>query len=299
MKYIYAFFKTMAEKKGVQLVYRDPVQDVAPIVRSDSEKIYAILTNLVNNAIKFTHKGSVQFGYTLKKAKPVVDDHSGGGGGVIEFFVRDSGIGISTDKQQLIFERFRQVDQSRSRRYEGSGLGLSISKAFVEQLGGRIWVESEPDAGSVFYFTVPYQNTSEGELPEVGDLSDEKSLQIRKLKMVVAEDDEISSQLLEIVTKPHIKEVIHVRSGRDAVEACLNNLDIDLVLMDIQMPLMDGYEATRQIRTFNKNVVIIAQTAFALAGSKETAIEAGCDDYISKPINVNNLLNLIGRHVKT
>ncbi len=218
--------------------------------------------------------------------------------GVIEFFVKDSGAGISAADQHVIFERFRQADQSRSRKHEGSGLGLSISKAFVEQLGGKIWVESELGTGSVFHFTIQYNNVNESEITKSVDLIEDGEKQIKKLKVIIAEDDEISSQLIAIATEPMIKEVIHVRSGKDAVVACLNNPDIDLVLMDIQMPLLDGYEATRQIRQFDKNVVIIAQTAFALIGSRENALDAGCNDYIAKPINLNELLGMIGRHIK-
>lgn len=296
IKYIYTFFKTMAEKKGLQLSYKNFMPDIEPIVKSDSEKIYAILTNLVNNAIKFTDKGSVQFGYTIKKISRVNDGNPESG--VIEFFVKDSGAGISAADQHVIFERFRQADQSRSRKHEGSGLGLSISKAFVEQLGGKIWVESEPGTGSVFHFTIQYNNVNESEITKSVDLIEDGEKQIKKLKVIIAEDDEISSQLIAIATEPMIKEVIHVRSGKDAVVACLNNPDIDLVLMDIQMPLLDGYEATRQIRQFDKNVVIIAQTAFALIGSRENALDAGCNDYIAKPINLNELLGMIGRHIK-
>lgn len=296
IKYIYTFFKTMAEKKGLQLSYKNFIPDIEPIVKSDSEKIYAILTNLVNNAIKFTDKGSVQFGYTIKKNSRVNDGNPESG--VIEFFVKDSGAGISAADQHVIFERFRQADQSRSRKHEGSGLGLSISKAFVEQLGGKIWVESEPGTGSVFHFTIQYNNVNESEITKSVDLIEDGEKQIKKLKVIIAEDDEISSQLIAIATEPMIKEVIHVRSGKDAVVACLNNPDIDLVLMDIQMPLLDGYEATRQIRQFDKNVVIIAQTAFALIGSRENALDAGCNDYIAKPINLNELLSMIGRHIK-
>ncbi len=297
MKYICTFFKTMAEKKGLQLSCKYPLPDIMPIVKSDSEKIYAILTNLVNNAIKFTEKGWVQIGYSIKLPNPAIGDEPESG--LIEFFVNDSGIGIPADKHGLIFERFRQADQSKSRSYEGSGLGLSISKAFVEQLGGEIWVESNPGKGSEFHFTIQYHPVKESKITKPADLVEKGEKQIKKLKVVIAEDDEMSFQLLAIATKPFSKEVIHVRSGKEAVAVCGNNHDIDLVLMDIQMPLMDGYEATRQIRQFNKGVVIIAQTAFALADSKEKAMQAGCNDYVPKPINLNMLTDLIGRNIKS
>jgi hypothetical protein len=177
-------------------------------------------------------------------------------------------------------------------------LGLSIAKSYVEMLGGEIWVESEEGKGSIFYFTIPYNAVSEEKIEIVNAVSTEhKEVQLKNLKILIVEDDEISYSLLTRMLQKISKEVLHAITGVQAVEACRNNPDLDLVLMDIRMPKMDGNEATRQIRQFNTDVIIIAQTAYAFSGDKELAIEAGCNDYISKPINSTSLFELIRKHI--
>ncbi|MDP2338438.1 MAG: ATP-binding protein [Bacteroidota bacterium] len=285
MEFINTFFKAEVEPKGIRLILKNSLPSSEAIIRTDREKLYAILTNLVKNAIKYTQKGFIEFGYILKQAE-------------LEFFVKDTGIGIPKHRQIAIFERFVQSDISDKRAFQGTGLGLSISKAYVEMLGGKIWVESEEGKGSIFYFTIP----SNGEAEEKNDiqnvvLSEEEENQIKDLKILIAEDDELSKKLLTVIVKIIGKEVLKVRTGVEAIEACRNNPDIDLVLMDIQMPEMNGYEATRQIRQFNQDVVIIAQTALALTGDRELAIEAGCDDYISKPIRRDKLIELMVKYL--
>jgi PAS domain S-box-containing protein len=284
IEFIYNFFKPEVHSKRIQFSFKNGLQSRDSIIKTDIEKIYSILMNLVKNAIKFTNEGSIEFGYQ-KKDK------------YLEFFVKDTGIGISKKQKKIIFERFRQGSESYSRNYEGSGLGLSISKSYVEMLEGKIWVESEEGEGSTFYFTTPYNAVLEGKNVIKNAVSEEdKEIQIKKLKILVAEDDEISDSLITRTLQKISKEILHVRTGVEAVVACCNNTDIDLILMDIRMPDMDGYEATHQIRQFNTNVVIIAQTAYAFSGDIEKAIEAGCNDYISKPINKTLLYKLIKKH---
>jgi hypothetical protein len=286
IEYIYTFFKPEVEGKGMQLFFKNSLPLKEAILKTDREKVSAIFINLVKNAIKYSDKGSIGLGYEKK-------------GKYLEFFVKDTGIGIPKDRQEAIFDRFVQADIGDKRAFKGAGLGLSISKAYVEMLGGKIWVESEEGKGSTFYFTIPYNDeaTDKNVIQNVV-WSEGADNQIKDLKILIAEDDEGSEKLLTVVVKMFGKEVLKARTGVEAIEACRNNPDIDLVFMDIQMPEMNGYEATRQIRQFNQDVVIIAQTAYALTGDRELAIEAGCNDYIPKPIKKDNLMVLIQKYFK-
>ncbi len=283
-----SFFKPEAEQKKIHLFISSELPENNPFIRTDSEKLYAVLTNLVKNAIKFTPSGSVELGCVAK-------------GDFIEFYVKDSGPGIPDEQKSFIFERFRQGSELLTRDYEGSGLGLAISKAYVELLGGAIWVESDPDShrnghGSTFHFTVPDFFATEEKIQEQVVTVKEFNPNL-KLKVLVVDDDETSRILLSLMLSGFESQIIHASTGLDAVKACRQHPDLDLVFMDIKMPGMDGYEATRQIREFNKAVIIIAQTAYALDGDREKAINAGCNNYISKPIKRAVLLDLITQHL--
>ncbi len=283
---IYTTISPDAERKGLQFSVRATLSSSESIIQTDCEKIFTILTNLVDNALKFTDHGSIELGYEQK------DKH-------LVFFVKDTGDGIPDDKLELIFDRFRQGSESMTRNYEGAGLGLSIAKAYVEMLGGRIWLESELGKGSVFYFSIPYHVESEKESLSKDDSSGLNNEQQRKdLKLLIVEDDESSELFLSEALELYCREILTATTGIEAVNICRNNPDLDLVLMDIRMPGMDGYEATRQIRQFNKEVVIIAQTAFGLSGDREKAIAAGCNDYISKPVNMALLKAMINKHCR-
>ncbi|MGA2408615.1 MAG: ATP-binding protein [Bacteroidales bacterium] len=285
MEFTYKFFKPEVEIKGLQFFFKNTLPSKEAIIKTDNEKVYGIMTNLIKNAIKFTYEGSIEFGYEKK-------------GNYLEFFVKDTGIGIPKNQKELIFERFRQGSESHNRGYEGSGLGLSIAKSYVEMLGGEIWVESEEGKGSIFYFTIPYNAVSEEKIEIINAVSAEhKEVQLKNLKILIVEDDEISYSFLTRILQKISYEVLHAITGVKAVEACRNNPDLDLVLMDIRMPVMDGNEATRQIRQFNRDVIIIAQTAYGFSGDREKAIEAGCNDYITKPISKTLLIELILKHI--
>jgi PAS domain S-box-containing protein len=296
LEYIYSFFKPEAEGKGLKLTYVTLVTEEAAVTETDREKINAVLINLIKNAIKFTAEGSIEFGCILTRS--VDSDHSA----ELEFYVKDTGVGIEVEQREIIFQRFRQGSESLNRNYEGAGLGLSISKSYVEMLGGKIWVEPNFDnhsnvKGSIFFFTTPYypEHLKKQSINEdITSKSYDNSGQI--YNVLIAEDDLASEILFSIMIKPISKKIFKARTGTEAVETCKNAHEIDLILMDVKMPDMDGYEAVRQIRQFDKNVVIIAQTAFSQSGEMEKALNAGCNDFITKPINKEELLFLIRKH---
>jgi len=300
IEYIYSFFKPEAEAKGIKLSFNNPLPAKEATIITDREKFYAILTNLVKNAIKYTEKGTIEIGYNLVETHGSASPGSASPGSAsLQFYVKDTGIGIPEDRQSAIFERFIQADIADKMARQGAGLGLSISNAYVEMLGGKISIESEEGIGSTFYFTLPY-NAEPEERKVAGKIVPAKKEEnkIEKLKILVVEDDETSEKLISITVKEFSKEVISVRSGSEAVKVCRANPDLDLILMDIQLPEMNGYAATRQIRLFNTDVIIIAQTAYALYTDKEEAIIAGCNDYISKPIKKDELVSLIHKYFR-
>jgi signal transduction histidine kinase/CheY-like chemotaxis protein len=281
IEYVLTFFKPEIEAKGMSCSFEPGLSSNRAVIITDKEKIFAILTNLVKNAIKYSDKGSISVGYLPK-------------GQFLEFYVKDTGIGIPANRIDAIFERFIQADISDKRALHGAGLGLSITKAYVELLGGKIRVDSTVGIGSIFYFTIPYIVDIQNKMSN-GDFLQEAGTNsaIPGLKILIAEDDETSQRLMVHAVNSIGKEIIRVRTGAMAVEACRNNPDIDLVLLDIQMPEVNGYEAATLIRQFNEQVFIIAQTAYGLAGDREKALEAGCNAYFSKPVNIKELQSFI------
>ena len=278
---LYSFFKPEVENKGMDLNYSVSLEKEFVNINIDRDKFYAILSNLIKNSIKYSKKGSINFGYEYKED-------------FLEFFVKDTGIGIPKNRQEAIFKRFVQADIEDIKVYEGAGLGLSISKAYVEMLGGEIWVNSLEGKGAEFYFTIPYNSGHKKILENSNeDMFNNKETETVRLKILIVEDEEIASEYLSIILGVFNPTLLFARTGIEAISICKENLDIDLVLMDIKMPIMGGYEATREIRVFNKKVVIIAQTAYALGGDREKAISAGCDDYVIKPIDSEKLIKKI------
>lgn len=285
LQFIYDLLKLEADKKKLNLTFTCAFTDEEAIIETDQEKLYGILSNLVKNAIKYTDTGTIEYGYIKKRTE-------------LEFFVKDSGIGIQKERLDAIFERFIQADIIDKMARQGAGLGLTISKAYVEMLGGKIWVESKEAKGSTFFFTLPCNLESKLDVDILTDITpvnriNLKTAEIPGLKVLIAEDDEVSEMLISTELNKFSKEILKAKNGIEAIETCRQNPDIDLVLMDIQMPEMNGYQATREIRKLNKNVIIIAQTAYALAGDKDKAIEVGCNNYISKPIRQDELLLLL------
>jgi len=271
------------KNKEIKIIYDIPV-DIRVI--ADTNMLQTVIRNLVSNAVKFTPKG----GKISLSAKTTADKS-------VEISVRDTGIGMDQARIDNLFRIDVQTNRIGTEGEPSTGLGLILCKEFIEKHNGKIGVESEEGKGSRFFFTIPGPaEPKEINVPENVVSADLTENLIKDLKILIAEDDETSGILISISARKFGKEIIIVRTGTEAVEACRNNPDIDLILMDVQMPEMDGYEATRQIRQFYTGVIIIAQTAFALEGDKEKALEAGCTDYISKPIRKEQLVDLMEKY---
>ena len=274
---LYADYNDEARRKTLTLTFYSDLPDNEANIYTDREKLSAILSHLIKNAIKYTTDGTITFGYRKK------DEW-------LEFYVEDHGVGIPPERQQAVFDKFTQADIEDKNALEGSGLGLTVAKAYVEMLGGTIWMKSVENEGSTFYFTIPFKTSGEA----VGSKHNRHhSVLARKPKILIAEDEPYTKDYLTIILQNMCSEILYADNGLDAVTTCRKNQDIDLVLMDIKMPQMNGYDATREIRKFNKDIVIIAQTAYALSSDREKALEAGCNDYISKPINRDALVTMI------
>ena len=285
---LYTFFRPEAESRGLELKTVKPLPDENAVIETDRDKFYAVLMNLIKNALKYTDYGSIEFGYETKKD-------------ALQFFVKDTGIGIEKDKLEAIFERFVQADNSLAKPYEGVGLGLSIAKAYTDLIGGKIWVESEKDKGSVFFMEVPFGGEiiiAESKMPDQKKERPvkEKKTTLENLNVLVAEDDEVGRLYLQQLLEGKCKKIFYANNGKEAVKIYADNAGIDLILMDIKMPIMDGYSATIKIRSMDHDAIIIAQTAYALSGDREKAIAAGCDEYLTKPLSKENLLSAIQKY---
>ncbi len=274
-----AIFKTQALTHNISLYAKQQLTDIQSNIYTDKTKVTQILTNLITNALKFTHEGFIEFGYILKNE-------------FIEFYVKDSGIGIKTEMQEKIFERFRQANENINKQYGGTGLGLAISKAFAELLGGKIWVQSELEKGSTFYFTIPYKPVYEI------DKSNSQTTQIEdKITILIAEDEEYNFLYLEELLNNTDIQIIHTKDGKETVEYCRQNPIIDLILMDIKMPIMTGHEAAKQIKDFRPDLIIIAQSAYALEHERVKYSGTAFDDYITKPINKDKLKQILTKYI--
>jgi len=282
LKEQFDFFKNESQQKGIELLYVSPLAESKANIQCDKYKLEGILINLIKNAIKYTEQGTITFGYSLQ---------TNGNNQFLEFYVKDTGIGIPSDRIHAIFKYFEQADIEDTRALAGSGLGLAISKAYVKMLGGKIWVISKENEGSTFYFTIPYKIEKTKKIKPKVQNSQEKSFE--NTSILVAEDDTASAEFFAEFFSGRIGKILYTKSGEETIEEIKRNPDIDIILMDIKMPDMNGYAATREIRKFNNEVIIIAQTAFGLSGDRKKAIDAGCNDYITKPINQDLLCEKI------
>lgn len=271
-------FKLQADNQNIAILFNKKLNSEDSKILVDCSKFSQIFSNLIKNALKFTSKGLIEIGY-----KPVDN--------MLEFFVKDTGVGIKTEQKDKIFERFIQAENEISRRYSGTGLGLSISKGFVNLLGGRIWVESELEKGSTFYFTIPYR--------QFKNIEKETSNKNTKTKTIlVAEDDDINFILFKEILKGTDINLLNSKDGQETIEICKKNTDIQLILMDIKMPILDGYKAAIEIKKFRPELPIIAQSAYVLENERLKFSENAFDDFITKPVNRKKIEELINKWIK-
>lgn len=275
-------------KTEIELVLNLNPDESDHFIFTDSRKLKQVLINLLKNSLKFTDVGYIEFGFTeIEKANS----------NYLKFYVKDTGIGIEKKYHDVIFNIFRQIDDTHTRKYGGTGIGLSIARKIIEMLGGEIWVESEPGKGSVFYFTIPV--LSEKRRPE--HYSVETTMVTENnyygKTILIAEDEFSSFEFLRIFfTKMNIR-VLWAKNGIEAINFCETDPSINLVLMDIKMPLLNGYDSTIKIKKLRPGLPVIAQTAHAMITDKEEALEAGCDDYLSKPIEIRQLKDLLKKYL--
>jgi signal transduction histidine kinase len=282
---VYTLYVQEAERKGIDYrLVTDKIPENNYRILCDEGKLVQILTNLIGNAFKFTTAG-----YIIIECFPQ--------NGFLVFRVEDSGIGIEKTEHENIFKRFYQVDKAVTREYSGTGLGLAISEAYIKLMGGTISVESDVSKGSLFTFTIPART-----LPGEEYNLNEESIPLVKEKSVnpvilVAEDEHSNYQLLEYMLQKSDFRLLHAANGLEAVEICRSDQRIDLVLMDIKMPVMDGFTATREIKKVRPGLHVVAQTAYADQKDKQKAFESGCSDFLAKPFSKAQLLSLIGKYL--
>lgn len=268
------------ESDNLKLAYYIEEELKESYIETDEFRLRQILINLLSNAIKFTNEGEVKFG-----VKPYENR--------IMFNVSDTGKGLTKNEASFIFERFRQIDEDATAG--GTGLGLTITKNLVELLKGKIWVDSNKGEGSDFYFTLPV-NILNDKTPESksGKLIEGK---LQNKNILIVEDSETNYQLLSVVLKKQGADIIWATKGEQAINICKNHKEIDLVLMDINLPDKNGYEVTQIIKSEYPKLPVIAQTAYAMAGEKEKSLSFGCDDYISKPLDIQKLIKKVEKQL--
>jgi len=275
---------TIPKGKNVHLRVNKTLQDSLCMVNTDEVKLQQIISNLVENAIKFTDEGTVEFGYSVDEPNHVT------------FHVKDTGIGIDKGFHTVIFDRFRRVEMTQNVLRGGTGLGLAISKAYVELLGGNIWLESETGRGSTFSFKIPLEFITEQNNKEAN--SEITQVSFDQMNILIAEDDDINFLYLYEIISQASATILRAQNGRQLLEILESNPSIDLILMDIKMPIMNGIEATVEIRKTNQTIPIIAQTAYAFEEERQRALSAGCNDYLSKPIKKALLISYINKYKK-
>lgn len=283
---VVSLFSPQASKRGLELSAVVSSVESSLMVEADRLKIHQVIDNLVGNALKFTEKGSIKLGFEV-------------GDGKLKFFVSDTGRGIPQSEYGKIFERFYQADTSLNRGYEGVGLGLAICRSMVNLMGGKIWVDSVEGKGSEFMFEIPVrfinaepENVLTNQLPQQWEKHSKESKTI-----MVVDDDEPSLLMMKAMLSSAGYKDLFASGGYEALDLLKQNPEISLILLDIKMPVLDGMETLKQIRQMGINAVIVATTAYALPGDEQRIRQSGFDDYISKPINRTQIVNLLNKHL--
>ncbi|WP_284651898.1 ATP-binding protein [Flavobacterium terrisoli] len=283
---LYETIKVTIQNKDIEFILIKSSMPAEFNIVTDDIKLKQVIINLLTNAIKFTDTGMVTFGYEIDEKNEL-----------IHFTVRDTGLGIDEGEHKNIFDRFKRVDSDVSIKVGGLGLGLAISKAYVELLGGTISLESKVGEGSTFYFSIPlqYAKVEHITVRPINNLEFKKS---EDKLILIAEDDNINFLLFQKMMQNKNYQIIRAVNGQEAVEVCLNNPNIDLVLMDIKMPIMTGFEAIERIQPIRPTLPIIAQTAYSSSEDKAKIEEAGFTDYITKPLNRERLFELLTKYLE-
>lgn len=268
-------------KENLELNFSFSLETPNDIINSDQIKIRNIFKSLIHNAIKFTTEGNIDCSYKIVKD-------------TVHFAITDTGIGIPSEYESRVFKRFRQVDESGKKYYGGTGLGMYISRLEIELLGGKIWFSSEKNIGTTVSFSIPNILTSENQIENEGSAP---IYHWENYTAVIAEDQITNFKVLEAYLQKTNINILWVKDGQEAIDVCFRNPEISIVLMDINMPKMNGLDATKLIKEKRPNLTIIAQTAYALSGDKETSLAAGCSDHLTKPIKKCDLLESMAKYL--
>jgi len=275
------------ENSSTKLILKKGILSDNFTINTDPVRFQQILINLIGNALKYTEKGHVECGYEVK-----TDKHNS----YLEFYIKDTGIGIPEEKHKFIFERFSKLEDSKTKLYRGTGLGLTITKSLVQLLGGKIWLESKENKGSTFFFTIPVEEFKGQTKKEKKDV-DECIKDWKDNTILIAEDEDSNYRVLQMALRRTNINILRAENGQQAVDICKANKKINLVLMDLKMPDINGIEATIEIKKVRPDLPIIAQTAYAMTEDKKTSIAAGCNDYLAKPIKSKVLISTLNKYL--
>jgi PAS domain S-box-containing protein len=283
MKNLFVTYRKLVDYKRIRLVYSPESPNDLSQIKTDGSRISQVICNLLNNAIKYTIRGEIEFGYNIKKR-------------FVEFYVRDTGIGITPKEQLSIFQLFRQLKETSNRSDSGNGLGLPVSKALIEKLGGTISVNSEPGKGSIFIFSVPYENEFETTVAS-SRTSGSKQYNWEEKTILIVEDEVYNHAYIEKLLSGTDAKLLNAWDGKLAVELVKTHPEISMVIMDLKMPVMDGYESMQIIKKFRPELPVIAQTAYAYGHDSKRGIEAGFDNFLIKPVDSSLFMKTINSYI--